>query len=93
MGAQDFKYSFIAETRGFLAHYGESEKSNDLRAVVSAVYRYKHMQDSDIIDKIRLAGHLTEGEVNKFLRLYKSAMDDLYELFSADSEIKKMLGE
>ncbi len=93
MSARDFKYSFTAETKGFLAQYGESEKSNDLRAVISAVYKYKHMQDSDIKSKIRLAGHLTEKEVNKFLRLYKSTMDDLYELFSADSEMKKMLGE
>lgn len=93
MDARDFKYSFSAETKDFLNQYGESEKSNDLRAVISAVYQYKYMQDSDIKNKIRLAGRLTEEEVDKFLRLYKATMADLNELFSADSEMKKMLGE
>lgn len=93
MDARDFKYSFSAETKDFLSQYGESEKSNDLRAVISAVYQYKYMQDSDIKNKIRLAGRLTEEEVDKFLRLYKATMADLNELFSADSEMKKMLGE
>lgn len=93
MDARDFKYSFSAETKDFLNQYGESEKSNDLRAVISAVYQYKYMQDSDIKNKIRLVGRLTEEEVDKFLRLYKATMADLNELFSADSEMKKMLGE
>lgn len=93
MDAPDFKYSFSAETKDFLNQYGESEKVSDLKAVISAVYKYKHMQDSDIINKIRLAGHLTEEEVKKFLRLYKLTMDDLEKLFSADNEMKKMLGE
>lgn len=93
MNAQDFKYSFSAETKDFLNQYGESEKSNDLRAVISAVYQYKCMQDSDIKNKIRLAGHLTEEEVNKFLRLYKATMEDLDELFSVNSDMKKMLGK
>ncbi len=93
MNAQDFKYSFSAETKDFLNQYGESEKSNDLRAVISAVYQYKCMQDSDIKNKIRLTGHLTEEEVNKFLRLYKATMEDLDELFSVNSDMKKMLGK
>lgn len=93
IGARDFKYSFTAETKDFLNKYGESEKASDLRAVISAVYKYKHIQDSDIINKIRLVGNLTEEEVNKFLHLYKSTMDDLNKLFSADSEMKNMLGE
>ena len=93
MNAQDFKYSFSAETKDFLNQYGESEKSNDLRAVISAVYQYKCMQDGDIKNKIRLTGHLTEEEVNKFLRLYKATMEDLDELFSVNSDMKKMLGK
>lgn len=91
--ARDFKYSFSAETKDFLNQYGKSEKSNDLRAVISAVYQYKYMQDGDIKSKIRLTGNLTEEDVDKFLRLYKSTMEDLYVLFSADIAIKKMLGE
>ena len=90
---KDFKYSFPAETEHFINQYGESEKASDLRAVISAVYKYRKIQDSNIQSKIRLAGCLTEEEVNKFLYIYKSTMDDLDRLFSADSKIKKMIGE
>ena len=61
--------------------------------MISAVYKYRKIQDSNIQSKIRLAGCLTEEEVNKFLYIYKSTMDDLDRLFSADSKIKKMIGE
>ena len=90
---KDFKYSFPAETEHFINQYGESEKASDLRAVISAVYKYRKIQDSNIQSKIRLAGCLPEEEVNKFLYIYKSTMDDLDRLFSADSKIKKMIGE
>lgn len=93
LDAQDFKYSFAAEKNDFLNQYGESEKVSDVRAVISSVYKYKNMQDSDIKDKIRLAGHLTDDDVDRFLRIYKSTMSDLDELFSADDEIKKMIGK
>lgn len=93
LDAQDFKYSFAAEKNDFLNQYGESEKVSDVRAVISAVYKYKNMQDADIKDKIRLAGHLTDDDVDRFLRIYKSTMSDLDELFSADDEIKKMIGK
>lgn len=90
---KDYKYSFTAETKDFLSQYGESEKASDLRAVISAVYKYKNMSDIDIKNKIRVAGHLSNNEVDKFLRLYKATMDDLERFFSADDEIKRMLEE
>ena len=71
---KDFKYSFPAETEHFINQYGESEKASDLRAVISAVYKYRKIQDSNIQSKIRLAGCLTEEEVNKFLYIYTNNM-------------------
>lgn len=91
LSAKDDKYSYTAETKRFLDLYGETGKSNDLRAVISSVYRYKKIDDEQIKRMIRLAGHLDEDSVNKFLRVYKSTMHDLEELFSEDEEIKKMI--
>ena len=74
---KDFKYSFPAETEHFINQYGESEKASDLRAVISAVYKYRKIQDSNIQSKIRLAGCLTEEEVNKFLYIYTNNMQNI----------------
>lgn len=91
--AKDVKYSYDAETKSFIESFGDTEKASDLRAVISAVYNYRKMNDEDIVQKIRLTGHLSLNEVDKFLRLYKLTMDDLEQLFSEDDEIKKMLGD
>lgn len=88
---KDDKYSYIAETKEFLDEFGESEKASDLRAVVSSVYRYKSIDDEQIKRMIRLAGHLDESAVHKFLQVYKSTMHDLEELFSADERMKKLI--
>lgn len=92
LGVKDFKYSYIAETNAFLDEYRNSEKANDLRAVISAIYRYKKLDDEQIKGMIRYTGHLNEDEVQKFLCVYKSTMKDLEELFSEDGEIKKQIG-
>lgn len=93
INVKDFKYSYAAETKLFIQQYGETEKASDLRAVISAVYNCRKMSDEDIVNKIRIAGHLSIEEVNKFLKVYKSTMDDLEQLFSADEEIKKVIGD
>lgn len=88
---QDIKYSFEAERIEFLREYGETEKSSDLRAVMSTVYRYKKLDDDAIRQMIRYAGLLDDESTEKFLRLYKSTMEDLLELFSKDAEILKLI--
>lgn len=42
---------------------------------------------------IRCSGKLDEESVQKFLRVYKSTMEDLTELLSEDDEIKGFIGE
>lgn len=88
---EDIKYSFEAERIEFLREYGETEKSNDLRAVMSTVYRYKKLDDDAIRQMIRYAGLLDDDSAEKFLKLYKSTMEDLLELFSKDVEILKLI--
>lgn len=46
-----------------------------------------------LVRKIRLVGKLSLDEIQKFLRVYKSTMEDLRELFSADEEIRELLGD
>lgn len=90
---EDFKYSYEAQTKAFIQQYGETDKASDLRAVLSAVYTSRKMNDEDIVRKIQIAGHLSTEEVRAFLRVYKSSMADLEQLFSADDEIKKLIGD
>ena len=88
---EDFKYSFEAERIAFLNKYGETEKSSDLRAVMSTVYRYKKLDDNMIRQMIGYAGSVDAETTEKFLNLYKSTMEDLLELFSKDEKMLKLI--
>ncbi|MEG1958001.1 MAG: Qat anti-phage system QueC-like protein QatC [Lachnospiraceae bacterium] len=88
---EDLKYSFEAERIAFLNQYGETEKSSDLRAVMSTVYRYKKLDDNMIRQMIGYAGSVDAETTEKFLNLYKSTMEDLLELFSKDEEMLKLI--
>lgn len=88
---EDLKYSFEAERIDFLNQYGETEKSSDLRAVMSTVYRYKNLDDNIIRQMIGYAGSVDAETTEKFLKLYKSTMEDLLELFSKDEEMLKLI--
>lgn len=85
------KYSFAGETFEFLMENEENDKGADLRAVLSSIYRYKHISEKEIIRSIRSSGRLTLEDANIFLRLYKSSMEDLIELFSDDERMKEYL--
>ncbi|MBU5486568.1 hypothetical protein KQI77_00060 [Clostridium sp. MSJ-8] len=93
LDVKDYKYSYEAETIEFLEKYGETEKASDLRAVISSVYRYNKLDNEKIKEMIRCYGHLSEESIEKFLKVYKSTMNDLIELFSNDEEIKKLIGD
>ncbi len=93
LDTKDNKYSYSAETIDFLRRYEETDKTSDLRAVISSVYRYKRITDEQIKQMIHHAGHLDEETVEKFLHVYKSSMEDLIEMFSYDEELKKLIGD
>ena len=88
---RDKKYSFAGETYEFLMANEENEKGSDLRAVLSSIYRYKHINKEDIKRFIRSVGKLTPEEVEKFFSVYKSSMEDLIELFTEDERMRKYL--
>lgn len=85
-------YSYHGEIYEFLEEFEKSEKSADLRAVISSIYRCKHSSDKELKRMIRCVGDLTEDEVNKFLALYKKSIDDLIQLFSSDQRMKNYIG-
>ena len=90
---KDFRYWYTEGVSEFLKNNSNNQKANDLRAVISTLYRYKKSHDEDLKDMIRCSGKLDEESVQKILRDYKSTMADLIELLSEDDEIKKFIGE
>lgn len=88
----DSRYSYDIDST-FLQKYGEAYKASDLRAVISAVYNNKQMSDDQIREKIKYTGQLDKKSVEKFLRVYKSTMNDLEEMFIKDKDIAKLIGD
>ena len=88
---EDNKYSYAGNSYEFLKENEENDKGADLRALLSSIYRYKHIDEKELKIYIRNVGELTTEEVDKFLRLYKSSMEDLIELFTADERMKEYL--
>ena len=75
----------------FLKKNEDRDITSDTRAVLSSIYRYKNIDEKELIRLIKCSGKLTSEEVEKFERIYKSTMNDLITLFS-DEEIKKYIG-
>lgn len=88
---EDNKYSYAGSSYEFLKENEENDKGADLRALLSSIYRYKHIDEKELKRYIRNVGELTTEEVDKFMRLYKSSMEDLIELFTADERMKEYL--
>ena len=76
-----------------MSNNSDNQRANDLRAVISTLYRYKKINDEDLGEMIRCSGKLKEESVKKFIRVYKSTMEDLIELLSKDDGIKRIIGE
>ena len=93
LDARDDRYSHLRKSEEYMQLYGNEKKGSDLRAVISAVYRYKKMDDNDIKGMIRLTGHLEDDAVQKFVRVYKSTMQDLEELLLQNDDIRKIIEE
>ena len=86
---KDKLYSFSGESFDFLI---DNEKGSDLRAVLSSIYRYNHMEDKDLKRYIISVGRLTPDEIEKFMDVYKKTMNDLLQLFTSDPRMKEYLG-
>jgi hypothetical protein len=85
-------YSYESVSMSFLNSFAESDKVNDLSAVISTIFRYKTVDDNEIKRLIRCTGQLSNDEIEKFLLVYKNTMRDLIELFSTDEKMKAYIG-
>lgn len=88
----DSRYWYDIDSN-FLQEFGHADKASDLRAVISAVYNYKQMSDNQIREKIKYTGQVDKESVEKFLRVYKSTMNDLEKMFMKDKDIAKLIGD
>ncbi len=88
----DERYSYESISLDFLHQFSESDKVNDLFAVISSIYRYKNMDDNEIMRLIKCTGQLSDNDVENFVRVYKKTMEDLIELFSTDFQMKEYIG-
>ena len=75
----------------FLDKYSESDKSADLNAVISSIYRFQTSSDEQLRRLIRKTGSLSPNETEQFLRLYKSSMNDIIELFRMDPGMERYI--
>lgn len=88
----DGDYTHESISLEFLKHFSDSEKTNDLAALISSVYRYLCVDADEIRRLIKCTGKLSITEIEMFLHVYKSTMDDLIELFSSNKDIEKYIG-
>lgn len=85
-------YSHEGHTYNFLCDEEKKDKLLDLRAVLMAVYKSRHITDEELRHRIKHTGKLFPDEVDKFIRVYRSTMDDLIELISQDEKLKGYIG-
>lgn len=85
-------YSYNSVSLDFLRNYSEGRKINDLKAVINSVYRYIHSDDSELRRLIMCTGSLTREEIESFLHVYKSTMNDLVAMFSQDQDMRNYIG-
>lgn len=85
-------YSFNGDKIEFLNSFSETDKVNDLKAVLTAVYQSKRLADEDLKRKIKYTGRLSKDEVDWFLNVYRKTMADLEEMFIKEDEFAEYLG-
>ena len=87
----DDGYSHTESPSDFLKRYSNSDKSADLNAVINSIYRYQTSNDEELKRLILRTGSLTSKEIDQFLQLYKSSMNDLVELFRKDPGMERYI--
>lgn len=92
IATSDGLYSYNSITLDFLRNNSSNKKINDLKAVISSLYRYLHSDDVELRRLIMCTGSLTGTEIEMFLHVYKSTMEDLAAMFSQNQEMKNYIG-
>ena len=66
---------------------------SDLVDLLSSIVSAKNSTDMNLKRRISATGRLTADEVDKFLRLYKSTIDDLSEMLVKSDQYSKLIGK
>jgi len=90
--AFDGPYSQKELTYQFFSNHDNSDTTNDVAALMSALYRYENMDEDELIRLVKCTGYLSEDEISKFALLYKSTMCDVKELFAKDQKLIRYIG-
>ena len=92
MNTSEERYLYNGTSFDFLRVYSESDKTSDLSAVISSLYRYKNIDDNEIRRMIKYTGKLSSDNIERYVSVYKKTMEDLIQLFSTDSQMKEYIG-
>lgn len=88
----DSKYDQKSLSFGFLTENRNKDKTNDMAALISSLYRYKHLDDNELIRLIKSTGPLRNEDIVKFISVYKNTMGDLEQLLLQDELLKQYIG-
>lgn len=92
LNTSEERYLYNGTSFDFLNVYSESDKTSDLSAVISGLYRYKNIDDNEIRRMIKYTGKLSNDNIERALSVYKKTMEDLIQLFSTESQMKEYIG-
>ena len=62
----------------------KKDKPNDVKAILSSLYRFHTIEDSELMRLISCTGPLESEEMERFLRVYRSTMIDLINIINDD---------
>lgn len=85
-------YSYDSIDLEFIRQHSSGNKINDLKAVISSIYKYIRLDDAELKRLIMCSGNLTSEEIESFLQVYKNTMNDLIQLFSKSTDMKEYIG-
>ena len=74
-------------------NFATDAKKSDLVDLLSSIVSAQNSSDHTLRRKISSTGKISSEEVEKFLRLYKSTIQDLIELLSESKDYKRLFGE
>lgn len=84
-------YTYNALSYEYIVNSSDA-KHSDLVDLLTSVSIASKSSDQEIKQKIKSTGRLTQEETLAFLRLYKSTINDLIELFSCDPSLLRIMG-
>lgn len=74
------------------SHNNFDDKASDVRAVLTAVYKYKDISDEELKRIIMCTGEVSASDVEKFMEVFRNSINDLIDLLPESSEMEEYMG-